>query len=170
MVAKLKRKPNIIADLDGTLALEHHRRPQIASPGGWRSYFRGISQDPVNVSVHTLLHFMQTTHKIHIFTSRPEEYRQETEIWLLDNAIPFDVLDMRQAKDTNLDDGEWTKHRSDEDLKDEMLARYKLTPDNVAVVLEDRDAMVNFYRERGFDCWQVHPEGEMFIPSKDWGA
>jgi hypothetical protein len=153
---------NIIVDLDGTLALERHRRHHIKK--GWEYYFEHIHLDPVNESVLELLHAFEKTHDIFIFTSRPEQYRRVTEEWLQRHDVPFYIMEMRRPEDTNLEAGEWQKHKSDNDIKLEMIMRHQIGPANTMCVLEDRDEMVIFYRNLGFDCWQVHPQHELFVP------
>jgi phosphoglycolate phosphatase-like HAD superfamily hydrolase len=160
----MQRKQNIIVDLDGTLALERHRREHILQ--SWEHYFAHIHLDPVNEAVLEVLDAMNPTHDIFIFTSRPERYRQVTVNWLADNEVPYDFMEMRAEQDTHLDDGCWQTVKSDDDVKLEMIARYRLGPANVAFVLEDRDQMCDFYRALGFDCWQVHPQHELYAPGQ----
>lgn len=158
----MKRKPNIIVDLDGTLALERHRRENILI--SWEEYFAHIHLDPVNEAVLQFLSVMDPEHDIFIFTSRPEQYRRVTLEWLEANNVPYDFMEMRSEEDTHLQDGCWQTVKSDDDVKLEMIMRYRLAPGNVMCVLEDRDQMCEFYRKLGFDCWQVHPQHELYVP------
>ena len=159
----LKQKENIISDLDGVIALDGPRRPLIESHG-WKAYFKALGQDEMNQSVVRLLHFMNKVHTITIITSRPECYRNETERWLLDRYIPYDHLLMRPKEHTATGTQGWQHHMTDEELKQAHLAKQGLFPENTMCVLEDRQEMVDMYRRIGFDCWQVHPEGEMYVP------
>lgn len=159
----MKETQNIIVDLDGTLALERHRRIKILE--SWEEYFSLIHLDPVNQSVLEYLRQIDTSHDIFIFTSRPVRYKAATEIWLDNMAVPYDFLEMRSEADTHLGDGEWQSLRSDEAIKTDMLNRYNLKPENTMCVLEDRDEMVAFYRALRFDCWQVHPQHELYKPN-----
>lgn len=153
---------NIITDLDGTLALEIHRRHYIASHG-WEAYFEHIHLDPVNVAVMNMLQDLSThDYNIYIFTSRPEQYRDETTEWLVKHGMPPCTMEMRPDEDTNLGGGCWQAKRTDEQIKLSMLEKYGLNRQNTLMVLEDRDEMVEFYRKLGFNCWQVHHEGPMF--------
>ena len=153
---------NIITDLDGTLCIEMQRRHLIASHG-WEEYFKDLISDPVNVSVAKMLKDLRIHgYNIYIFTSRPEQYREETEQWLNLHDVPYDAMEMRAAADTNLESGDWQAKRTDEDIKMTMLEKYDLNHQNTLMVLEDRDAMVEFYRLLGFNCWQVHHEGKLF--------
>lgn len=46
-------------------------------------------------------------------------------------------------------------HRHDTEVKPELLSNNNLTPDNVFLILEDRDSMVNKLRELGYRVLQV---------------
>lgn len=162
MTELLKQKPNIICDLDGVIALDGHRRPLIE--GSWEAYFKALKNDEMNHSVVRLMHFMANTHTIFIITSRPELYRRETEQWLLDRYIRYDHLLMRSTEDTATGKQGWQHHTTDAELKQYHLSAHGLNPDNVMAVLEDRDEMVDMYRRLGYDTWQVHPQGEMYVP------
>ena len=158
----MEKTENIIVDLDGTVALERHRRHHILN--GWEDYFAHIHLDPVNKSVLEFLHGFKHSHYIHIFTSRPVKYKDVTLAWLRKHNVPFWSMEMRAEADTHLGDDDWQTLKSDEDVKLEMLARHRIGPANTMCVLEDRDQMVDFYRRLGYDCWQVHPQHETYRP------
>ena len=153
---------NIIVDLDGTLALERHRRPRTKK--SWEEYFEHIHLDTVNDSVREMLEMFDATHRILIFTSRPIMYIYQTVDWLRMQGVAYDVLEMRSEEDTHLGTNGWQSKKSDADVKANMIAHYRLTPNNTLCVLEDRDEMCAFYRALGYDCWQVHPQHEMYTP------
>lgn len=153
---------NIIVDLDGTLALEAHRRHYIASHG-WEKYFEHIVDDIPNPAVLKMLQDLSKHgYNIFIFTSRPEQYREITSKWLAKFDMPPHFMEMRAVEHTNLLGGDWQAKLSDNDLKLAMLERHNLNWGNTLMVLEDRDEMVDFYRNLGFNCWQVHYQGKMF--------
>ena len=153
---------NLIVDLDGTIALERHRRP--LSREGWAEYFKHIHLDPVNESVLKFLEMAFEEHNILIFTSRPSIYAPQTFEWLEANNVPYHRMEMRSEADTETGDGDWQAKKSDYDVKLEMLVKHRIGPANTFCVLEDRDDMVEFYRALGYDCWQVHPQHEMYRP------
>lgn len=159
-------KTTLICDLDGTLALDDHRRPLIQSQG-WKAYFDACVDDTLNEATATFVklwafHCLHIDNgKIVILTGRCESQRAVTEEWLQKHGIPHDHLLMRPqdsydplavCEDTT--DGKWTR---DEDVKLAMIQELGLRPENVICCLDDRDRMVIFWREMGFDCWQVRP-------------
>ena len=159
-------KNTLICDLDGTLALDDHRRPLIQSHG-WKAYFDACVDDVLNEPVlHMLIAWRRcvaqetgVAGKLVILTGRCESQRKATESWLGQHGVYADHLLMRPgdsydplAKGEH--DGHWTR---DEDVKLAMIQELGLSPANVICCLDDRDRMVKFWRELGFDCWQVRP-------------
>lgn len=156
-------KNTLICDLDGTLALDDHRRPLIQSHG-WKAYFDACVDDVLNPATAKFVGMWRcnsASNMVVILTGRCESQRAVTEKWLYDNGIMWDRLLMRPqdsydplavCEDTT--DGKWTK---DEDVKLAMIRELGLSPANVICCLDDRDRMVKFWRELGFDCWQVRP-------------
>lgn len=156
-------KNTLICDLDGTLALDDHRRPLIATKG-WEAYFNACPDDVLNYPVAFFLgmwHQWSGHHKTVILTGRCESQREATTKWLHDRGIDYDRLLMRpqdsyDPKGTASDGsgGHWT---SDQQVKLAMIQQLGLSPENVFCCLDDRDCMVEFWRGLGFDCWQVRP-------------
>lgn len=156
-------KNTIICDLDGTLALDDHRRPLIQSQG-WKAYFDACVDDTLNEPTAVFLGmWVRQSHanQVVILTGRCESQREVTVNWLNANRIPCDHLLMRpqdsydpMAVNEDTANGAWTK---DEDVKLAMIKSLDLRPGNVLCCLDDRDRMVVFWRELGFTCWQVRP-------------
>ena len=154
-------KTSIIVDLDGTLALDDHRRPLIESHG-WGAYFDLCHGDELNTAVLGIVERYCMTHNVHIFTGRADTTRRVTERWLRDNFVPFKHLEMRPSAGVDMNSGSQAALGCDKDWKGALLDKYKLTPDNVEFVLDDRDDMVVWWRERGFTCFQVRAQGQMY--------
>ena len=154
-------KTNLIVDLDGTLALDDHRRPLIESHG-WGEYFALCHGDSLNGPVLAIIEYFCMTHNIHIFTGRADSTREETEEWLANNFVPYRVLEMRPSEGVDMNSGSQAALGCDKDWKGKLIDKYNLTPDNVEFVLDDRDDMVEWWRDRGFDCFQVRPQGRMY--------
>lgn len=155
-------KNTLICDLDGTLALDDHRRPLIQSHG-WKAYFDACVDDVLNYPTAAFLGMWQEGYEntTVILTGRCESQRAATESWLEQHGVEYTHLLMRPqdsydplavCEDTT--DGKWTK---DEEVKLAMIRQLDLRPENVICCLDDRDRMVVFWRELGFDCWQVRP-------------
>jgi hypothetical protein len=86
-------------------------------------------------------------------TGRNERYRMMTLRWLDKHGIALDTLLMRP------DDN----YQSDHELKPEMLDLWLIdegrTHSDVWFILEDREKVVEAWRNLGHDCWQVRPGG-----------
>ena len=84
--------------------------------------------------------------KIYLITAREKKWKKITQSWLKLNEIPYDNLLMRNDGDKN----------SDADVKLKIVKEY-VNPKRVWFVLEDRDDVVQMYREDlGLTCLQVN--------------
>lgn len=133
----------IICDLDGTLALFGDANP----------YERDFMQDQVNQPVATVLErftdspSVPDNMKIILFSGRSAKFEQQTRVWLERNAIEYDQLHMRPENDS----------RKDSVLKQEMYDTYIKGKYNVLFVLDDRNQVVDMWRQNGLTCLQVAP-------------
>lgn len=149
-------KEYVICDIDGTLADIDHRRPLVE---GKKKDFKTflspeqVQSDGVHYDVEFIalaLAFQQ--YKIVLVSGRPENLREVTEDWLGSATIlPYAHLFMRA-------DGDF---RSDAIVKREIyetkLIPLNIVPDNTLCVLDDRQRVVDMWRELGFRCLQVAP-------------
>lgn len=141
----------IDCDLDGTTSLLNGRSPYDAS---------GCDRDPPNTPVVECIKAMyaylvrrasaekKDTTKVKIlFTSgREEKYREPTEKFLAEHlpGIPYE-LHMRKTGDM----------RKDSIIKREMFDTEIRGRYNILFVLDDRNQVVDNWREMGLHCWQV---------------
>jgi hypothetical protein len=147
--------PNcIIADLDGTLAINPLVQKQ---HGAWeyqRSFYNPTDKDvEKDLPCNELLHFLNlipdtysSTHII-IFSGREESCRQGTENWLWKYLPYCHNLVMRKLEDS----------RPDAVVKREMYEEYIKDKYNVLAVFDDRKSVVDLWRSLGlyvFDCNQ----------------
>jgi len=146
----------IVIDLDGTLCNTAHREHLI---GQWDEFNAGCKDDTPHPDVAWLVRSLSSPNcdGLHLIgcTGRSEEHRVATEKWLMENDLLLDFVLMRPAFD----------FRSDADVKVELLqgwhdsteeAEKGLTlQDRVLFVLEDREKMVEAWRNLGLNCWQV---------------
>lgn len=158
----------VIFDIDGTLADVTHRRHHVAQkPKRWDLFFADMDKDPPVKDVVEFCKFMLACGKIAGFinvifcSGRGEEYRSETEAWLTKCVAPFidsgsvtkyphqPVLDlrMRPAKDS----------RSDVIIKREMLAQLRAEGHDIWFVVDDRQRVVDMWREEGITVFQCAP-------------
>jgi FMN phosphatase YigB (HAD superfamily) len=170
-MSKLPAEPRtyIIVDLDGTLCNSAHR-DHLAVAKEWDQFHSLLTEDEPHKDVMKLVNVLNLGLWPHMdlevvaLTGRNEKYRKLTEQWLLKHNIATDHLLMRP-------DHDW---RSDHELKPKMLVDFitGLDPDQVWsqehidaaraqvwFILEDRDKVVEAWRNLGFRCWQTQPGG-----------
>lgn len=168
-------RPLYIFDLDGTLALIHHRRHFVEKPSlnlfdeatrrndlgakwkpRWKEFHAACVDDKPNTPVITILEALTEgpenpyleAAEIWIFSGRSDEVRKETEDWLAKHVIPVGRLVMRTKGDFTPDDV--LKRLWYEEMSDEDKAR-------LVAVFDDRDRIVKMWRELGITCLQVAP-------------
>lgn len=150
----------IIFDIDGTLADVTHRRHHVASkPKNWPAFFAAMSDDPPIRDVVDLCQFLSLGEehyyggppslRIVFCSGRGEEYRAASEAWLKKYVRPFGTIDlrMRPAGDS----------RSDVIIKKEMLDRLRAEGHDIWFVVDDRQRVVDMWRENGVTVLQCAP-------------
>ena len=148
----------IIFDLDGTLAdIENRRKLAVKANGkmDWDIFFssRLVETDEPKQSVIEMANVLKDAgHKIAILSGRSKATKQVTTEWLRFHGVPYDVLKLRPT-------GHPWKFMPDDKLKQGWLD--DLWPDdkkdNIVCVFDDRDKVVQMWRENGLDCFQVAP-------------
>ena len=146
----------IIFDLDGTLAdIENRRKLAVKANGkmDWDIFFssRLIETDEPKESVIEMARVLSNAgHKIAILSGRSKATKQVTMDWLDKHEVPFNVLKLRPTSHP------W-KFMPDDKLKQGWLD--DLWPDdkkdNIVCVFDDRDAVVQMWRDNGLSCFQV---------------
>lgn len=125
----------IICDLDGTLALINGRSP----------YDHEVETDIVNYSVlHVLRKF--NTMPIVIFSGREDKALKSSKKWLNNHMVPYTNIVFRKTGDT----------RKDSTVKQEMFEQHIHGKYRVLFVLDDRNQVVDMWRNLGIDCFQVY--------------
>jgi phosphoglycolate phosphatase-like HAD superfamily hydrolase len=134
----------VICDIDGTIADLTHRLHYIqGETKDWDSFFAACGDDTPHEDVIDLVRLIPHDMPIYLFSGRSDTTRAATEAWLEQNNVPYDQLRMRKAGD----------YRPDYEVKADMLRG--LTPDDVWFILDDRDQVVNMWRDKGFRVLQV---------------
>lgn len=125
----------VIVDLDGTLALMVARGPYDAAL---------CETDKLNPVVASII-----VHHEHVLlmSGRDAKFRPETERWLAANRVRYDELHMRAEGDV----------RKDSIVKRELFDAHVRGRWNVAFVLDDRNQVVDMWRDLGLVCLQVAP-------------
>lgn len=128
----------VICDLDGTLALMGKRNPYDAS--------KCIDDKLNDVVAQLVRHFHSMGMTIFYFSGRSEEYREQTCRWLQVHDLDLEeTLAMRPAGD----------NRKDCIVKREMFEKHVRGQYNVHCVFDDRNQVVELWRELGLTCFQV---------------
>lgn len=142
----------IVTDLDGTLCNCAHR-VHLAQAGQWDEFHSRLSDDPLFTDVaEFLMHFSVIGgFEIWAVSGRNERYRTETMRWLRKHDIEIDRIYLRPDNDYTVDHV----------LKPRMLLELgfagqsdKMLQETLCV-LDDRDKVVEAYRNAGLNCWQV---------------
>ena len=142
----------VVVDLDGTLCNVEHRVHHAANKD-WDLFHSGLSDDTVNESVAMIINNLPHSIKLIACTGRNERYRNQTIEWLLKNDIIFDEILMRPNDNFS----------PDYVLKIKMIVDFfdgniDIAKEQIICCLDDRDKVVEAFREAGFNCWQVKNE------------
>ncbi len=146
-------KDIVIFDLDGTLALIEHRRPLVEGPKkDWPAFFAACVDDQPNEPVIAALQaHLAVGHIVMIVSGRSDEVRDQTEAWLFKHVFkgraPHARPVMRQAGDYTPDDL----------LKRQWLSDGTIPHERVLCAYDDRDRVVQMWRNAGIACFQVAP-------------
>lgn len=127
----------LICDLDGTLSHILKRSPYD---------FMSCGEDEIDVPVANLLfNYHNLGYKIILMSGRDAECRKITERWLEDYSVYYDHLYMRPEGDM----------RKDSIIKRELFDAHVRGKFNVEFVLDDRNQVVELWRQMGLKCFQV---------------
>ena len=164
-------KKTVIFDLDGTLADIDVRREKSLKPNGkldWDKFASPVSimdWDEPNWPVIKMAQlFKKDGFKIVIFSGRNDRSFGTTKEWLIKHNVPFDLLVMRPDK---FQDKSWPialgnpatpdmRFMPDEILKKHMLDEF-VDVDDVLMCVDDRQKVVDMWRDIGLTCFQVAP-------------
>jgi len=147
-------KNYVIIDLDGTI-VGTADRDHFRTAGDWDAFHQaGCESDDCNLSVKLLITKSFGDFNFVLLTGRNEKFRQGTVEYLRRHELTyFDHLIMRPDND----------FRPDIELKIGLLEDFfgskKSVLSNVAFCLDDRQKVIDGFREYGLDCWEVNPGG-----------
>lgn len=135
-----------IFDIDGTLSDLSHRLHFITGEKkDWDGFFGAVYEDAVHEHVADVLRALATMWPIVLVSGRSDQARTDTERWLHDNNIPFNMLYMRRQGD----------HRPDYRVKKDLLGMLVSDGYTPIMAFDDRDQVVKMWRENGIPCAQV---------------
>ena len=150
-------RKTVIFDLDGTLALIDKRRAISTKDNGkmdWDKFFdpKNIALDQPNTPVIKMAQMLDSQgFNIVIFSGRSKSTYRTTRQWLIQNDVPFDMLQMRP---NDRDSGGQFHFMKDSDLKQLWLDTL-VDKDDVFAVFDDRQQVVDMWRQNGLTTFQV---------------
>lgn len=118
----------------------------------WPAFFAACVDDEPNEPVIATLHaHMARGHNVMIVSGRSDEVREQTHAWLFQHVfkrapIAFAPI-MRKAGD----------YTPDDQLKRQWLADGTIPHERVLCAYDDRDKVVQMWRNAGIACFQVAP-------------
>ena len=146
----------VVVDLDGTLCDSGHRE-HLARAKQWDEFHSLLCDDEPHEDVLKLLRTLASgdaeSPLIVGLTGRNDRYRPSTLHWLMKHNVPLDDLLMRP--DTNFK----PDHEMKPEILDQWLSENGHTHSDVWFILEDRDKVVEAWRNLGHNCWQCRPGG-----------
>ena len=163
----------IVCDIDGTISDCRHRQ-HLAVGRDWDAFHSLADLDPPIGAVVWFLEEMRTTgHTIIFLTGRPEYLRTLTLKWL-ESACDFSLNEdyvelLMRPKDEfrpdyvikpellakSLCDGEFGRYvRNRHGATFDVMKPQGWLSSNV-LLLDDRDRVVEMWRNLGYDCWQT---------------
>tara|TARA_R110000744_G_scaffold140_1_gene498 strand:+ start:270 stop:746 length:477 start_codon:yes stop_codon:yes gene_type:complete len=157
------KKRIIICDIDGTIADLAHRLRFIKNADGtkkrgknadWKSFHAACVDDTPITDVIEIVKSLAVGRNVLFVSGRNATVREETEQWIK-NYFDFKWIDgcnlhMRKGHD----------FRPDTEVKLDIVNKLGITPENVECVLDDRQSVVDMWRENGFRCLQVNAWSE----------
>lgn len=129
----------VIIDIDGTVAHRTNRGPF--------DYHMVSYDEPDSVVIEVAASLWRAGHKLIFVSARDDSCFNDTYRWLVQYCPPFVKLHMRATGDFRTD-AEVKRDIYDFLIKDEY---------DVLCVLDDRNSVVDMWREIGLTCLQVAP-------------
>lgn len=160
-----------IFDLDGTLALNDHRQHFLEEkPKNWKAFEEACVDDKPNVALCGLFYRLRDIKgtSVFILSGRSDDVRKQTEKWLFDKRLIPTVatasLFQPERKMQGLFMRKSGDYRDDREVKREMFEFLKKDTyckeqieRGLVIVFDDRQKVVDMWREMGLTCCQVAP-------------
>lgn len=161
----------IVVDIDGTIADNSHRQhlierktdafgQKIGPPPNWDQFFLECGGD---APIHHVIEVVHALHEagnvISFWSGRSEDVYDLTFNWLFEHGLTFDY----DKTGAELSRPVFLRHRPsgdytpDEELKRRWLNEERKLGRQPHLVLDDRQKVVDMWREEGIPCMQVAP-------------
>jgi len=139
----------VLVDVDGTISKVGDRISHLnETPKNWDSFYDRCGEDLPIETITRLVKNLFYTNRIVFCTGRREKCRPATVEWI-NKYIGFSEGDYKLLMRA---DGDL---RHDTKVKPELLEKAGIDLSSIEFVLEDRNSMVNKWRELGLICLQV---------------
>ena len=140
---------DVIFDVDGTLMdIEHRRHFVVQRPKDFDAFREATSQDTAKEDIFAVAKALKAAgHRIIISSGRNKSQRAITLKQLMGAGLVFDALYMRSDKD----------FRPDDEVKSQMLDKMIKDGFNPTMAFDDRQRVVDMWRDRGLTVAQVAP-------------
>ena len=149
------KKFDIICDVDGTL-VDIAKRLDLAVANAkrgkrmnWDIFLDSDKMYELDEPNHDVIElvksFISNGHRVVITSARNERHREVTEKQLREFGINFEKLYLRADDD----------FRNDADVKEEILGQIRGDGFDPHVAIDDRQRVVDRWRELGLNCYQV---------------
>lgn len=140
----------IVVDLDGTVCDCSHRI-HLAQAKQWDEFHSLIPLDKPKEDVVAMCEILWEHYDLLLCSGRNEANRAATLQWLTDKKLVQYFTHMVLRPDGN--------HSPDHELKiklvEEFFGDHETALNEVFLVLDDRDKVVEAWRNAGYNCWQV---------------
>lgn len=140
---ELKTKENI-AVLENEHGVFLADKSKVKFKPDYEAFNNSLEKDIPNAKVVKICQALADNYAIYICTGRPEKFRERTEKWLESYGIPYNQILMRPDNNSE----------SDAVIKKRMLDLIQRTC-NIVAVFDDREKVVNMWRENDILCCQV---------------
>lgn len=137
----------LFCDIDGTVADLTHRRKFIATkPKNYPAFEKTMHLDtPIPHIIKAVQDLHAAGWTIVMCSGRGMQNKQVTADWLKQHGVPYHAMYMRAEKD----------YRKDSIIKAELLAQAREDGFEPDIVFDDRNQVVEMWREHSIPCVQV---------------
>ena len=136
----------VVIDLDGTLADVMHRLHFIrGAKKDYAAFFNAVDADKLNEWCRALMAALIDDFRVVLVSGRPTSTEEKTVTWLERHQVPYHELHLLRGNGD---------HTPDQVLKREWLRRYG--KERICFVVDDRQKVVDMWREEGVVCLQCY--------------
>ena len=136
----------VVFDIDGTIANTDHRVHHVKTDGkkNWGAFFSEAKYDKPHSHIVRLTQlYMNAGYLVVLCTGRPANLREDTEKWLKDNDVSYDLVLMRLTTDRGPD------FLAKKDALTSFLMNSDYPIEQVEAIYEDRIPVAEMWRQMG---------------------